>query len=183
MAKKIAVKLSEEEIALIKRLREGVAETEVSEAPKAKSDATVQTIADALTVAIERTKPPVKITVANRKARTPWTPPDGEPVVKLKRKYYHHSLPIEEKLSNAEKTLLNQIKPGRYCEGHVVVKLRNDRGIDIDYPVRTNSQRLLLVNKFGVTSFSKLLERIIDEKQFPSKYRKPEDKDLYDLDE
>jgi hypothetical protein len=99
----------------------------------------------------------------------------------MRRKFYHHGMPIGENVSNDEIALLNQLKPGHYCDGYVRVNLRKDRGIDIDYPVRTTSQRLKLVNTYGIRSFAELLQRVIDEKANPSKYRKVEDADLYDL--
>jgi hypothetical protein len=183
-AKKV-VRVSDEEFELLKKLREK--QTTVAEAsepqPTVSANTGIKVLADALAEAIERTKPAARITVANRKSRTPWTPPEGEAVVKLRRKFYHHGLQIDEKLSNQEKELLNQLKPGRFCDGHVVVTLRRDRGLDIDYPARTSSQRLLLVNRFGLRSFVELLERLIDEKKYPAKYRKAEDKDLYDLED
>jgi hypothetical protein len=99
----------------------------------------------------------------------------------MKRKFYQHGLPVEEKVGNQTKELLNQLKPGHYCDGHVRVTLRKDRGIDISYPVRTASQRLRLVNTYGIRNFDELLQRIIDERNSPSKYRKPDDADLFDL--
>jgi hypothetical protein len=141
-----------------------------------------QALADAFVSAIERTRPPEKKTVANRKEKTPWTPADGAPKLKMKRQFYHHGVIIDAKTSNEEIALLNQVKPGHYCDGWVRVTLRKDRGIDIDHPVRTASQRLKLVNAYGIRSFAELLQRIIDEKSNPTKYRKPEDDGLYDLD-
>ena len=178
------IRVSEEEAELLKRFREAKAAGVSTDTPKSQvstTDASVKVIADALAEAIERTKPPAKITVANRKANTPWTPPAGEPVVKLKRKFYHHGLQIDAHLSNKEKELLNQLKPGRFGNGHIIVTLRRDRGLDIDYPIRTSTQRLKLINELGIRSFTELLERCIDEKKYPAKYRRPEDQDLYDL--
>lgn len=182
-SRKVTIKVSDEELELLKKFREGVAAVQATPQPVDQNASSIKAMADAFVEAIERTKPPAKITVANRKARTPWSPAPGEAAVKLKRKFFHHALAIDpEKVTNQEKELLNQIKPGRYCEGWVTVTLRKDRGLDIDYPVRTNVQRLRLINQHGIRSFTELLSRIIDEKAYPAKYRKPEDKDLYDID-
>lgn len=181
MAKTKVVRLSDDELAALEAYRNTV---KAADKPAASSgiSADQQALADAFVSAIERTRPPQKITIANRKPNTAFTPKDGAPRLKMKRKFYHHGVVIGENVFNEEIELLNQVKPGRYCDGNVVVTLRKDRGIDIDYPVKTASQRLRLVNGYGIRNFTELLQRIIDEKNNPTKYRKPEDADLYDLD-
>jgi hypothetical protein len=54
---------------------------------------------------------------------------------------------------------------------------RRDGALDIDYPIKTAAQRLKLVNQFGITSFTGLLQRILDEKTNPAKYRRPDEDD------
>lgn len=181
MAKTKVFRLTDEEAALLEQVRN---RAKASDGPttvteKVASDAQQQ-LADAFVQAIERTRPPEKKTIATRKPNTPWSPKNGEPRVKMKRKFYQHGLLIDEKATNETISLLNQIKPGSYCEGWVVVKLRKDRGIDVDYPVRTASQRLKLVNQFGIRNFDELLQRIIDERNYPTKYRRADDIDLYE---
>lgn len=178
MAKTKTIRVTEEELAALQTLRENI---KAVEEVKSNSDAHKE-LADAFVDAIERTKPPAKKTIFTRKKDTPWTPKDGSPKLKMRRKFYHHGIPIGENVSNEEIALLNQLKPGAYCDGYIRVTLRKDRGIDIDHPVRTASQRLKLVNTYGIRSFGELLQRIIDERNNPSKYRKPEDADLFDLD-
>ena len=125
----------------------------------------------ALVAAIQQTKPVEKKTAANRKAVTPWTPKDGSPKLKLKRKCYQHGMPIDgDMITNKEVELLNQLKPGRFLDNWVKVTRRRDRGIDITYPIRTSSQRLKLVNAYGIRNFGELLERCIEEANNPSKY-------------
>lgn len=179
------VRVSEEELAAIRELRrqqgEQVAPTE-EESQKAVISESQQALADAFVQAIERTKAPEKKTVFNRKKQTPWTPKQGEPRLKLRRKMYQHGVLIGDRITNEDIDLLNKIKPGRFCDGYVSVTVRKDRGLDIDYPVRTNSQRLRLVNQYGITSFTALLQRLVDESKNPAKYRKPEDNELYELD-
>lgn len=140
-------------------------------------------LAAALAAAIRMTQPVAKKTVATRVKNTPWTPKDGSPRAKMKRKFYQHGIPIGPRLFNEEIELLNQIKPGYYCDGVVKVTLRKDRGIDVDYPVKTASQRLRLVNQFGITNFASLLRRIIDEKKNPKNYRRSDDLELFGDDE
>jgi hypothetical protein len=149
-------------------------ETEKVEAPT--QTVGLEVLAAALAQAIQATKPLEKKTVSTRKKGTPWTPKDGSPKLKFKRAMYHHGIPIpNEIVSNEEIELLNKIKPGHYLEGFVKVSLRKDRGIDLDYPVKTNSQRLRLSNQFGITTFTGLLKRIVDENQNPQNYKRPED--------
>ena len=184
MAKTKTIRVSEEELAIIQAARDGkvVEASDGVVAAGSSITAAQQALADAFVSAIERTRPPEKKTVANRKPITPWTPKDGSPKTKMKRKFYHHGMMIGENVNNEEIALLNRLKPGHYCDGNVRVTLRKDRGIDVDYPVKTASQRLKLVNVYGIRSFTELLQRIIDEKENPTKYRRPEDTDLYDLD-
>lgn len=179
MAKTKTIRVTEEELAALQALREA----KTAEAPAATASVTEaqQAMADAFVSAIERTRPPEKKTVFTRKKNTPWTPKDGSPKLKMKRVFYQHGIPLGENVDNETIALLNQLKPGHYCDGYVRVTLRKDRGIDISYPVRTASQRLRLVNSYGVRSFAELLQRVIDERSNPSKYRKPEDTDLFDL--
>ena len=129
----------------------------------------------ALIEAINLTKPFEKKTISNRKSKTPWHPQDGSPKLKLKRKMFHHANLIDDKRCfNEEIVLLNKIKPGTYGDGVIKVIRRKDRGIDIDYQVKTASQRLKLVNQFGITSFKTLLEFIVTEAAQPKKVENEE---------
>ena len=132
-------------------------------------------LANALIAAINATKAVEKKTPFNRTKNTPWTPKDGSPRLKLKRTMYQHGILIGSRVSNEEIALLNQIKPGRFCDGHVHVVKRKDKGLNIDYPVKTASQRLKLVNQFGLRNFVELLQRLVDEAKNPSAYKTEED--------
>lgn len=180
MSKTKTVRVTAEELELLKKLREGAGLPEESEAVDPALEAQ-KALADAFVDAINRTKPAEKKTVLTRKKKTPWTPTDGKPEIKLKRRMYHHGIELTGRLTNEERELLNKLKSGVYCEGWVQVQLRKDRGLNIEYPVKTNSQRLRLINKFGIRSFSELLRRIIDEKENPATYRKLDDAGLYDI--
>lgn len=166
----VTITLTPEEIAAILALRE-------NKATDAKSVGH-QELANALIAAIESTKPPAKKTTANRVRKGSWEPKNGEIKPKLRRVMMHHGLDLfETSLSSEEIDLLNKVKPGSYCNGVVKVIKRRDRSVDIDYPVRTASQRLRLSNQFGITSFASLLQRLIAEASDPSKYKGPEDDD------
>ena len=134
-------------------------------------------LAKALVAAIETTKPVAKKTIVDRVKNTPWTPKDGSPRLKLKRKMYHHGQPLLTRITNDEIEQLNKIRPGVYCNGHVNVVRRRDKGINIDYPVKTASQRLKLVNLFGIRNFKELLERINAEAETPAKYKPADELD------
>lgn len=180
MAKSKTVRVSEEELALLTELRakKTVGEREAATAPSGDTTTGHQELANALITAIESTREKPKRTIANRVKNTPWQPA-GTPKVKMKREFYQHGIPVT-KVTNEEIELLNKVRPGNYCEGFVKVRLRQDRGIDIDYPVKTASQRLKLVNQFGVRSFAELLQRLIDEHANPKKYRRSDDMDLFE---
>lgn len=91
---------------------------------------------------------------------------------------YQHGIELlPEQLYAEEIDLLNKIKAGSYCQGFVKVIKRKDRSLDIDYPVRTASQRLKLVNDFGIRDFKELLNRIIAEAADPNKYKGPDEDD------
>jgi hypothetical protein len=144
---------------------------------QAQTTVGLEALAEALTRAIQTTQPLQKKTVATRKKRTPWSPKDGSPKQKLRRAMYHHGIPLTTRISNEEIELLNKVKPGMYLDGFVKVYKRKDQGIDIDYPVKTNSQRLRLSNQYGITSFEGLLKRIVDEGLNPQNYKKTDDLD------
>lgn len=183
MAKSKTIRVTEEELAAIQELRRQQGEQVYSEPVAVDEKEVIATdaqnaLANALATAIERTQPPRKKT--QHTPRTPWSPPPGVPRTKMKRKMYQHGLLITNRVTNETIDLLNQIRPGVYCDGWVRVNLRKDRGLDITYPVRTNAQRLRLINNYGIRNFDELLERVIDEKANPKKYRKPDDADLYE---
>lgn len=171
MAKKttaptVTLDLTPEEAEAIQQLRAGTKSAETS------SEASVGTkqLADALVQAIQATKPVEKKNPFNRKVNTPWTPKDGSKKLKLKRKVYHHGLLLDEDiLSNAEIEGLNKVRPGRYCDNFVTVYRRKDRGIDIDYPVKTPSQKLRLINQFGIRNLAELCQYLIAEAERPKR--------------
>lgn len=138
----------------------------------APSDPTVATseLAAALVQAINSTKPVEKKNPFTRKVNTPWTPKDGSKKLKLKRAMYQHGRLIDEaKLSNQEIDLCNKVRTGRFLDNYVTIYRRKDRGIDIDYATKTASQKLRLVNQFGVRNLSELLQMCIDEALAPKK--------------
>jgi hypothetical protein len=151
-----------------------MAKTKTAPETKPEPSAGVSELAQALITAIEITKPKGKVKPHERKKNTPWTPKNGAPRLKLKRRMYHHGLEIRDRVSNEEIALLNQIRPGLYLNNWVKVVRRRDKGIDIDYPVKTAGQRLKLVNEFGVRNFTELLQRIVEEGLNPKQF-KPED--------
>lgn len=129
---------------------------------------------EGMKAAVEESRPRA-ITVANRKKNTPWTPKDGSPKLKFKRKTYVHGLLCDEAIhSNEEIALANKVRPGVYGDGYIKVIRRRDKGIDIDWPVRTAAQRLKLVNTFGIRNFAELLQFCINEAANP----KPQVEDL-----
>lgn len=126
-------------------------------------------IAGAVTTAIEAARPQKK-TEFSRKPKTPWTPKDGSPKLKLKRKMYQHNLLIREAfLSNEEISALNQLKPGTYCDGFVKVYRRRDKGINIDYNVKTQDQQMRLVQKFGIRNLTEFCQYCLEEAKNPKK--------------
>lgn len=138
--------------------------------PVTAQQTAVDTLADALVKAINIAKPMEKKTPFNRKVNTPWTPKDGSPKLKLKRATHQHGLLIDpEFLTNDEIALMNKLRPGLYYDGWVRIVRRKDRGIDIDYPVKTAAQRLRLVNQYGIRNLKELLEGCIQEAENPTK--------------
>ena len=179
-----AFTLTPEEILAIKAIRqrqaEGVPEEVIPQAAPVQSQAIgIDVLAAALTQALKAAQPESKKTVVTRRKLNAWTPKDGSPkILKFKRPMYHHGIPLNPKTTlNENCLLLDKLKPGVYCSGHVRVTKRKDNGLDIDYPIRTAAQRLKLINQFGITNFNSLLQRLIDERSDPRKYAQPEDLD------
>ena len=154
-----------------------------SETQTAEPSVAVSELAKALILAIETTRPPTKKTVASRKSGKPYDHADGSSRLKLKRPCFQHGIEIDiDTIPDEAVERLNQLRPGTYCSGWIkVTKRRDGTGLDIAYPVRTAAQRLKLPSYFvgcaGVTPFSQLLARLLDEKSNPAKYRLPEDED------
>lgn len=134
-------------------------------------------IAEATKTAIEAARP-AKKTEFDRKINTPWTPKDGSPKAKLKRKMFQHGLLLRPAfLTNEEILALNQLRPGVYCDGFVRVTRRRDKGLNIEYPVKTTDQRLRLVQRFGIRNVGELASYCIEEAKNPKKVN-PEDMDF-----
>lgn len=144
---------------------------EQDEAPKSqKLEMTSEALVDVLTAAVSAAEAarPKKKTIVTRRKNTPWSPPPGVPKLRFKRKFYQHDILLKENLtSNDEIALLNKLRPGDYCDGLVRVIRRKDKGINITYPVRTNSQRHRLINTFGLRNFRELLEYCVAEAARP----------------
>lgn len=144
---------------------------EPTETPAPVQTVGISELAQALQEAINASKPIVKKTPFNRVVNTPWTPKDGSPKLKLKRKMYQHGLLLDaDILSNAEIDLLNRVKPGNFMDGNVHVVRRRDRGIDVTYQVKTAAQRLKLVNTYGIRNLVDLLQRCLDEADAPKNF-------------
>lgn len=171
-----AFELSPEEMQAILKLREARTETIVASEGGGDRNQAINDIAKAFADAINSTKTPEKKTPFNRKKGDPWQPKPGQVKPKLKRTMYLHGLEFNPaQLFVEEVELLNKIKPGSYCGGHVQVIKRKDRAYDIDYPIRTASQRLKLVNQFQITGLKSLLQRLVDEASNPALYKGPDD--------
>ena len=154
-----------------------VAGPQVNTAP---AQSVENTLVGALVQAIQATKPIEKKTVATFKSRNAFQPKNGEPRAKLKRKSYQHGILLnkdggKEVLTNEEIELFNKLRPGTFCDGDITVTRRRDKGIDIDYKIRTASQRLKLINKHGLRNFKEILTRCIEEAENPSSYKQSED--------
>lgn len=133
-------------------------------------------LVQALTLAIQSTKPIEKKNALNRKSGTPWDPKNGVKKLKLKRKIYQHGLEVDpDRETNETIELMNQLRPGSYFDGWVKVVRRRDKGLDIDYPVRNPAQRMKLSSQYGVTSFTNFLTKMIDQAANPAKYADPDD--------
>lgn len=158
------LELTPEELEAIKQFR-------ANKEAGVEGKAAMNQLAEAFVEAIERTRPKEKKTPFNRKKGGPWATKDGSVKPALRRPTFQHGVQIDESiLTKEEIELLNQVKPGAYCENFVRVIRRRDKGIDIDYPVRTSAQRLKLMNQFGVKSLSDLCNRLIAEAKNPKNY-------------
>jgi hypothetical protein len=144
-----------------------------------------QELAAALLEAIKQSQaqqtPFIKKNATNKPHGGPWAPKPGETKPKLKRRIYHHGMLMGDpkeptnRFTSEEINLLNQLKPGIYCNGFVRVNRLRNKGLDIDYPVRTNSQKLRLVGEFGIKSFAELIQRCLDEASKPKSVVAEED--------
>ena len=151
--------LSDDEKAAILALRQNKTST------KAEPTVGLSELAQALVSAIETTRPNQKKSIMDRKKLNPWTPKDGSPkITSFKRPMYHHSLLIDPKTTyNEDCLLLDKVRPGKYVNGIVSVTKRRDGGLDIDYPIRTNAQRLKFLGLLDKRSFNGLLSQIVKE--------------------
>ena len=168
--------LSPEEMSAILKLREAQSQSLLNSSGGGDRTAAINDIAQALITAINSTKAPEKKTPFNRKKGDPWQPKPGQVKPKLKRTFMQHCVELNPaQLFVEEIELLNQIKPGAYCGGYLRVNKRKDRSYDIDYPIRTASQRMKLSNQFQITSLRSMLQRIIDEQNDPARFKGPDD--------
>jgi hypothetical protein len=133
------------------------------------ADVLARAIANATTAAINASKPIEKKSIITYKGDTPWHKA-GEAHVKAKRKYYIHSLLIDPDFhSNEEITLLNKVRPGRYLDGFVTVERRRDKGINVQWPIKTPDQKMRLASTYGIITLTQLLQHCIDEAAAPKR--------------
>lgn len=136
--------------------------------PVVPAETSADALVKALVQAIQLTKPIEKKNAVNRKPGSPWDMKDGSKKPKLKRKMYQHGILIDpDILFPAEIELLNKVKVGRFLGNWVKIFRRKDHGIDIDYPVKTASQRMKSSGLFR--SLSELAEKCIEEAANPVK--------------
>ena len=155
--------LTTEELAAVKKARESTSTIESEIAPESQ-----QMLANALITAIESTRPPSKKTPFNRVKGGPWEPKDGSKKPKLRRTMLQHGVELNESiLSSDEIHALNKVKAGKFGGNFFKVIKRRDGSIDIDYPIKTASQRLKLVNQFGIRSLEELCQFITNEAAKP----------------
>jgi hypothetical protein len=143
-------------------------------AKKGTNSNAVAELAAALKSAIEEVRP-VKKNVITRKDITPFNPTGG-PRPKLRRKTLIHGLTVDPDLHyNEEIELLNKVKPGAYCGGFIKVYKRRDKGINIDWPIKTQDQRTRLVTQFHLISLIDILQRCIEEAENPKAFKTEQD--------
>lgn len=138
----------------------------------------INDLAQALVLAINQTKPKDKIKPYQRKKICKRCGKDHRENTPLKRSWFQHGGIELNPLNYCEETiaLLNQVKPGSYVGGLIQVRKRRDRAYDIAWPVRTNAQRLRVINEAGAT-FEAILKRCIEEANDPRRFRGPDDDD------
>lgn len=130
----------------------------------------VNEFAEAMAKVLDAAKPPTKKTIFTRKQNTPWTPKDGSPRLKLKRKIYQHGILLDQKfLSNPEIDAMNKLRPGSYCGGFIRVVRRRDKGLDIDYPIKSPAQRMRLPSTYGLRNITEVVQQCILEAAQPKR--------------
>lgn len=129
---------------------------------------TTNELAEAFRAAMEAAKPKEKKTIFTRKSNSPWTPKDGSPKLKLKRKVYQHGILLTEKMmTNKRVDLFNKVRPGSYVDDWVKITRRRDKGLDITWPMRSHAQRAKLPHVYGLRNLDEILERCISEAENP----------------
>lgn len=154
-----------------------MAKTKKTETPALEQPVSTTELVNALVQAIQLTKPVEKRNAINRKPGSPWDPKDGSKKPKLKRKMYQHGILMDaEILSVEEIELCNKLKVGRFFGDWVKVYRRKDHGIDIDYPVKTNAQRIKSAGLFR-GDLAVLLRGCIEEAARPKPVENLDDED------
>lgn len=125
-------------------------------------------LAQAIITATEAAQGPRKKTIVTRKSKGPWTNKDGSAKPRLKRRMYQHGVEMHaDNLSSAEIDALNKLRPGSFCDGFITVVRRKDKGLNLDYPIKTSAQRLKLLNDYGLNSLVKICEQCVYEYEHP----------------
>ena len=144
----------------------------------------INDLVQAFVSAINQTKPVDKAKPYQRKKICKRCGQDHRENIRLKRTWFQHG-GIElrpELFCNVTLELLNRVKPGVYLNGLVQVRKRKDRAYDITWAVRTNAQRLRVIDEasrrtgLGQT-FEAILTACIDEFNDPKRFRGPDDDD------
>lgn len=105
-----------------------------------------------------------QLTVAEIDWVTPWNPTGKKNRLKLRVPMYQNGARIDEdRVTEDEIALLNQIKPGRYNNGKWAVVRRQDKSLDFRYPNKSVEQRFELMALSKGQGISGLLKVVIDE--------------------
>ena len=176
----VAAELTPEELKMLQAFRVG--KTAV---PQASGQVTgINDLVQAFVSAINQTKPMEKARAYQRKKICKRCGQDHRNNAVLKRTWFQHGgIELRPELyCNDTIELLNKTKPGTFLNGLVHVRKRRDRAYDITWAVRTNAQRLKVMDEASRrTGLGQTLEAIltacIDEANDPRRFRGPDDDD------
>lgn len=95
---------------------------------------------------------------------SPWNPTGKRDRVKLTRPTYLHGI-IVNPLTHTEEeiTLWNKIKPGRYIDRKVEVRMQQDGSIDLSWPGAKTDARIEFYSRFP--TLASLLQAVIAERE------------------
>lgn len=141
--------------------------TEVAGTPLSAADANTAAmlrVAESMERIVSRQEATRQLSINEVLPNSPWNPEGKRVRAKFSRPTFLHGIDLNSlTLFEEEIELFNQLKPGRYIDRKVEVRLTQDGSIDLSWPGAKNDARIEMYSRFP--TLASLLKAVIAERK------------------